>query len=93
MYKVGTICIGQNFRNRGHDRNGMECEIVSPLSMKRARSVYSGKISRGRSKRYGVRWADGRLSAIYPEYLRPKHLPPDTGLTAVLNLFKEPVNA
>ncbi len=86
MYKVGTICIGQNFQV-DTDRNGMECEITGPLGMRLALNKRTG--AKYSAVRYTVRWSDGIEAIVAPHLLRPKLPPPGTGLESILNLFKE----
>lgn len=95
MYKVHTICIGRGITNPHYTHyNRMECEIIAPLQLRTGgwRLMNGCKVMLPPLMLYRVRWSD--MSITYAEHhnLRPKFLPPDagTGLTFILNLFKEP---
>lgn len=69
-FKVGTICIGQNFKEHATFRNGMECEIVNGLQLKESRNIHTGRINT--KPRYQVRWVDGTVLWYSPIHLRRK---------------------
>jgi len=86
QFKVGDICIGQNFIHHT-EKNGMECEIIEKLA---ARLVYcrrTGEFEFG--EHYGVRWADGEETYQEPSQLRRKQ-PPITGEAFIRALFDTP---
>lgn len=73
MFKVGTVCVGQNHTDGAAKYNGMECEIVGGLA---ERNCYS-RVNHVTSKVmcYIVRWANGEELGCLPQYIRPKRPP------------------
>lgn len=68
-FNVGDIAVGQNFAHATF-RNGMECEIVKGLEVRKGRLVHNGvKIN---EPMYMAKWADGELTGVLPAYLRRK---------------------
>jgi hypothetical protein len=86
QFKVGEICVGQNFINAQY-RNGMECKIVGALKLRQSINSTSGKVRLLES--YLVQWADGDVTAQRPFFLRRKR-PPTTGEDAIMALFNAP---
>lgn len=72
-FKIGEILIGQNLIFETQC-NGMECEIIGGLSLRRWENRATKEI--GMSPLYLVRWADGIISAQAPHELRRRKPPP-----------------
>lgn len=69
QFKVGTICIGQNF-TIATEYNNMECEIIGGLAMRGWKNSRTGES--GVDPCYDVRWANGKEMPMAPFHLRRK---------------------
>jgi hypothetical protein len=73
-FKVGDVCIGQNFV-RDIDRNGVECTIIGGLEPRNYLDFHSGETFLLYC--HEVEWSDGLISSIQPKNLRRKQPPSD----------------
>lgn len=71
-FKVGEVCIGQNFVN-SPELNGLECVIIGGLVERLSKHLITGLITSG--FRYRVQFADGSIFAQEPYFLRLKQPP------------------
>lgn len=71
-FKVGDICIGQNFIIQTC-RNGEECEIIGGLKERSGRNPIT-KIPSVKLM-YRVRWSDSTIAVVTPNKLRKKNSP------------------
>jgi hypothetical protein len=86
QFKVGDVCVGQNFVF-STDRNGMECTVIGGLQMRPGINHITGKAAW--EMLYDVRWADGAESFQEPYTLRRKR-PPTTGEQMIRSMFDAP---
>ena len=70
QFKVGDICIGQNFINHAI-LNGMECQIIGGLESRHIRNKNNTYFA----QRYRVKWSDGCITAAQHLHLRLKKPP------------------
>jgi hypothetical protein len=72
LFKVGDICIGQNFVTNV-SRNGMEGVVIGGLAVRTARNrvdhVVRTKVG------YLIKWTDGVVGHVGPHNIRPKKPP------------------
>jgi hypothetical protein len=86
QFKVGDICVGQNFINHP-EKNGMECTVIGGLQMRYGVDFRTGVAAW--EMLYDVRWADGAESFQEPYTLRLKR-PPTTGEQMIRSMFDAP---
>jgi hypothetical protein len=80
VFKVGEICIGQNFLTNT-ECNGMEREIIGGLELREWMTPDGRK---GMDMSYMVRWADGHECSQIGYNLRPKR-PPKRAIDEVVS--------
>lgn len=85
-FKVGEVCIGQNFIN-WPEYNGAECIVLSPERIDGGVDPRSGEVSEF-GPTHTVQWDDGRIANVATTNLRRKR--PPTGLATVLAWFTAP---
>lgn len=78
QFKVGDICVGQNFTN-AVARNGMECTIIGGLEWR----TWQDGGSSGVDMLYLVEWDDGEISG-QPHYQLRRKQPPKREIDTVV---------
>lgn len=69
-FKVGDICIGQNFIF-DTECNGMECEIIGGYELREG--LWSGNLFPEKCYCYEVVWADGYICNAKEFNLKPRY--------------------
>lgn len=86
MLKVGSLVIGQHFKNALH-RNGQEGVIIAGEKLRTSADSTTGRVSTNLN--FKVRWSDGVRSNVSRFNLRPKR--PPSNEQKIMDMFKNPV--
>lgn len=84
-FSVGEIAIGQN-HTRSLECNGMECEIIGGLSLRKAINLHT--LEKERKLFYRVAWADGMITCTSEHNLRKKKPPKEIDWVKLCKLDK-----